>query len=157
MSEKFKLDRETNIKGRVDAMGRKWVIHRKRETGLCYIRPVPDREDAVIPDLMEGLWTTPDLLNDRLDRYLKLNWDEAERKSAQSARTAAYAKEHPEAVLVPIDAIPTTPERYAAEQLENEGGATVPDVAADMTSAEKEAVIQRAVDAENAAIALAKE
>ena len=156
MSDKFNLDRETNIKGRVDAMGRKWVIHRKRETGLCYIRPVPDREDAVIPDLMEGLWTTPDLLNERLDRYLKLNWDEAERKSAQSARTAAYAKEHPEAVLV-SDAYGPVTGVAGVEQMENEGAPIPPEPEKMFDILAHEENIQAAVDAENAAIALAKE
>lgn len=127
MSDKFDLNRETNIANNIDAAGRKWVIHRNRGNGLCYIRPEPDREDAVIPNLMSGHWTQPSYLKDQLIVYLNRNWDESERIQRQSARSNEYAKEHPKAVFV--EGLGPTPEQ----------------------------LIQAAVDEENAAIAKEKE
>ena len=125
MSEVQTIDRETNIKNNTDAAGKKWELFTDRQTGLAFTRPSPDRSDAVIPKLIEGRFTQTVLLQKAIDRYLELNWDEAELLQTKATRKSEAAKENP---------------------------AEVPDVAADMTAAEKTAVIQRAVDAENADI-----
>lgn len=88
MSE-FNLDREVSIEKNVDALGKKWVIHANRSNGLCYIRPEPDRADAVIPEDMRGLWTKPSLLKNKLDNYLNQSWDQAEAATQKAARKKA--------------------------------------------------------------------
>lgn len=93
MSE-FNLDREVSIKENVDASGRQWKIHINRSNGLCYVRPEPDRADAVIPKEMQGLWTKPSLLKPQLDKYLADSWDKAEAANAKAERKREAAREH---------------------------------------------------------------
>ena len=88
MSE-FNLDREVSIEKNVDALGKKWVIHANRSNGLCYVRPEPDRVDAVIPEDMRGLWTKPSLLKNKLDSYLNKSWDQAEAAAQKAERKKA--------------------------------------------------------------------
>ena len=89
--ETFNLDRETQIEANVDAFSRQWKIHSNRGTGLCYVRPNPDREDAVIPKEMGGLWTKPSLLTPKIKDYITKTWDEADlaNKKAERKRLAA--------------------------------------------------------------------
>lgn len=93
MSE-FNLDREVSIRERVDAEGRKWAIHVNRQNGLAYIRPEPDRVDAVIPKGMIGLWTKPSLLDEQLIKYLGQSWDKAEKANADAERKRQAAREY---------------------------------------------------------------
>lgn len=93
MSE-FNLDREMSIKENVDANGRQWKIHINRANGLCYVRPEPDRADAVIPKAMQGLWTKPSLLQPQLSKYLADSWDQAEAANAKAERKREAAREH---------------------------------------------------------------
>ena len=92
MSEEFNLDREVSIEKNVDATGKKWVIHVNRQNGLCFVRPEPDRSDAVIPETMGGLWTKPSLLEPRIKEYLNRSWDQAEAAKAKAERKAHKAK-----------------------------------------------------------------
>lgn len=93
MSETFDLDRETNLKHNIDATGKKWVIHRQRSNGLLYVRPEPDRVDAVIPKELSGLWTKIGLLQSQLDLYLANSWEKADKAKAANERKAQAAKE----------------------------------------------------------------
>ena len=93
MSE-FNLDREISIEKKVDAEGKKWVIHVNKQNGLCYLRPEPDRVDAVIPKELQGLWTKPSLLAPKLDIYLNQSWDKADRANAEAERKREAAREH---------------------------------------------------------------
>ena len=92
MSE-FNLDREVSIERNVDATGRKWIIHVNRQNGLCYVRPEPDRSDAVIPEEMKGLWTKPSLLQPRIKSYLKKSWDKADAANLAAERKREVARE----------------------------------------------------------------
>lgn len=92
MSE-FNLDRQVSIENNVDALGKKWVMHRNRQTGLCYIRPEPDRHDAVIPDNLQGLWTKPALLKQQLDVYLAKTWDKADEANVKAERKRKVAND----------------------------------------------------------------
>ena len=92
MSE-FNLDREVSIEKNVDATGKKWVIHVNRQNGLCYVRPEPDRSDAVIPDELQGLWTKPSLLQPKIEDYLNRTWDKAEAANAAAERKREVARE----------------------------------------------------------------
>lgn len=89
----FSLDRELSIENDVDATGKKWVIHMNRQNGLCYVRPEPDRSDAVIPDELQGLWTKPSLLVPKLKDYLNASWNHAEAAKQKADRKAQAAKE----------------------------------------------------------------
>jgi hypothetical protein len=93
MSEQFNLDRETNIANFIDPAGKKWEIHKKNGQALFHIRPNPDREDAVIPELLQGKWTKVVLLQEARDRYLKLAWDESELQARKNARSNELTKE----------------------------------------------------------------
>ena len=92
MSE-FNLDREVAIERNVDATGKKWVIHVNRQNGLCYVRPEPDRSDAVIPEQMKGLWTKPSLLQPRIESYLNASWDKADAANLAAERKREVARE----------------------------------------------------------------
>ena len=92
MSE-FNLDREVSIERNVDAEGRKWIIHVNRQNGLCFARPEPDRSDAVIPEVMKGLWTKPSLLQPRIQEYLNKSWDKADAANAAAERKREVARE----------------------------------------------------------------
>ena len=91
MSE-FNLDRDISIKNNVDAQGKKWVIHYNRGTSMCYVRPEPDRVDAIIPDELQGLWTKPSLVEPLIRKYLIESWDHADAVARKNARKAAAAK-----------------------------------------------------------------
>lgn len=92
MSE-FNLDREVSIQQNVDATGKKWVIHANRQNGLCYVRPEPDRSDAVIPEELQGLWTKPSLLEPKIKDYLARTWDKADAANAAAERKREAARE----------------------------------------------------------------
>jgi hypothetical protein len=91
MSE-FNLDREVSIQNKVDATGKKWNIHVNKQNGMCYVRPEPDRVDAVIPKPMQGLWTKPSLLEPVLVKYLNESWDQAEVAIQKAERKKAAQK-----------------------------------------------------------------
>lgn len=93
MSE-FNLDREVSIQNNVDAEGKKWVVHVQRSNGLCYARPEPDREDAVIPKEFQGLWTNPSKLMPKIMAYLNRTWDKAEKANLDAERKREVAREH---------------------------------------------------------------
>ncbi len=92
MSE-FNLDRDIAIKNNVDALGKKWVIHYNRGTSMCYVRPDPDRVDAVIPEEFQGLWTKPSIVEPIIKKYLNDSWDKAEAANAKAERKREVAKE----------------------------------------------------------------
>ena len=94
MSEEFNLDREVAIKNRVDATGKKWNIHVNRQNGMCYVRPEPDRTDAVIPEAMRGLWTKPILLEPIINKYLNASWDKADEANAKAERKREASREY---------------------------------------------------------------
>jgi len=85
--ERFNLDRETNIEKNVDAAGKKWEIFQTRGHPMYFARPNPDRTDAIIPELISGQWTNRQLLQDKIDLYLKRNWDESELVAKKNARS----------------------------------------------------------------------
>ena len=93
MSENFSLDREVSIQNNMDATGKKWVIHVNRQNGLCYVRPEPDRSDAVIPSDLQGLWTKPSLLIPKINDYLNKTWDKAEAANLAAERKREAARE----------------------------------------------------------------
>lgn len=93
MSEVSLLDPQECRANNRDATGRKWTIHQQRGRTLYFVRPDPDRTDAVIPVIMSGLFTNPRRAQAAIDRYLELHWEEAELKQKQSARKAAVKKE----------------------------------------------------------------
>lgn len=92
MSE-FNLDREMNIRNNIDAQGKKWVVHIKRGSNLCFARPEPDRADAHIPDLLAGHWTKVGMLNEKIKMYVTESWDKADELAKRAARKAQAAKE----------------------------------------------------------------
>ena len=89
----FDLDREVSIEKNIDATGKKWIIHANRQNGLCYVRPEPDRSDAVIPKDLKGLWTKPSLLMPRLKKYLEASWDQAARAQQRNQRKQKVAND----------------------------------------------------------------
>lgn len=97
MSDEFNLDREVAIERNIDATGKKWVIHANRQNGLCYVRPDPDRVDAVIPDTMKGLWTKAALLQGRILQYLNESWDKADAANQAAERKRQAAREYKKA------------------------------------------------------------
>ena len=94
MSDTYDLNRAQHEAENVDALGKKWVIHANRQNGLCYVRPEPDRSDAVIPQNMQGLWTKPSLLQEQVSKYVVDTWDVAEKAKADAERKAQAAKEN---------------------------------------------------------------
>jgi hypothetical protein len=91
--EQFDLDRTVALERKIDALGKRWVIHKQRSNGLMFIRPDPDRVDAVIPSKLQGLWTKIGLLQAQLDLYLNETWDQAEAAKLKAERKAQAAKE----------------------------------------------------------------
>lgn len=91
MSE-FSLDRELSIEKNVDATGKQWKIHVNRQNGLCYVRPEPDRVDAVIPKGLQGQWTRPSLLKVEIDKYLTESWDKADAANTKAERKREVAR-----------------------------------------------------------------
>jgi hypothetical protein len=94
--EVFNLDRESNIEKNIDAAGKKWEIFQTRGHPMYFARPNPDRSDAIIPELISGCWTNRPLLQDKIDLYLKRNWDESELTQKKNARTNQAAVEDKE-------------------------------------------------------------
>lgn len=92
-NDKFDLDRETNLKQNIDAQGKKWIVHKQKATGLLFVRPHPDRVDAVIPDKLQGLWTKIGLLQAQLDLYLLETWDKADKAKLDAERKKQAAAE----------------------------------------------------------------
>ena len=92
--EVFNLDRETNIEKNIDAAGKKWEIFQTRGHPMYFARPNPDRTDAIIPELISGQWTNRQLLQDKIDLYLKRNWDESELTQKKNARSNQAAVEN---------------------------------------------------------------
>ena len=92
MTEKFDLDRQTNEANSIDSNGKKWEIKQSRGRALYFARPNPDREDAVIPRKMRGLWTKVELLKKEIDKYISASWDQAEAATQKQARKAHAAK-----------------------------------------------------------------
>lgn len=92
MTEKFDLDRQTNEANSIDSNGKKWEIKQKRGRALYFTRPNPDREDAVIPRKMRGLWTKVELLKKEIDKYISASWDQAEAATQKQVRKAHAAK-----------------------------------------------------------------
>jgi hypothetical protein len=94
MSEQtFNLDRENNIKESVDAFGKQWKIHVQKGNGLCYVRPNPDREDAIIPEKLQGLWTKPSLVQPLIKAHCVASWDQAAAAKLKADRQEQAAKE----------------------------------------------------------------
>lgn len=93
MSEEFNLDREVALERNVDALGKKWVIHKTKSNGMLFVRPDPDRVDAVIPKKLQGLWTKIGLLQTQLDLYLNETWDKAEKAKLDAERKKQAAAE----------------------------------------------------------------
>ena len=92
-AEPFNLDRELSIEKNVDALGKQWEVHFNRGSSLCHIRPNPDRSDAQIPEILQGRWTKPSLLKDKLKEYLAESWDKSDKKVALAERTKQAALE----------------------------------------------------------------
>lgn len=88
----FDINREVSIERNVDATGKRWVVHANRSNGLCYIRPDPDRENAMIPPKMQGLFTKPFLAQAEISKYLKLSWDQAEEVQKRNKQKAERSK-----------------------------------------------------------------
>jgi hypothetical protein len=93
-AEQFNLDRETNIANSVDSTNKKWEIKLQRGTSLCFARPNPDREDAIIPKEIDGRWTKPSLLRDRIKQYVTKSWDIADAANVKAERKREVAKEY---------------------------------------------------------------
>ncbi len=146
MSDVFNLDREQNLKERIDPTGRKWEVHTKRGSSLYHARPNPDRDDAVIPSLFYGEWTKAELLLEKIDLYLTRAWDKSDAAAEDARRVKEAAKEQAKIKAA---------EDKAAAALGCADEVPVP--AVDMTADEKEAVIQRAIDADNAQFASTSE
>ena len=91
--EVFDLDREQNIEALVDSFGKQWKIVANKQTGLCYARPNPDREDAEIPKLLEGLWTKASLLKPLIVQYVTSTWDAADLAKTKLERKRQAALE----------------------------------------------------------------
>jgi hypothetical protein len=89
MTEVYNLDRETNIKNNVDALGKKWEVHQERGRALYHARPNPDRSDAVIPKNMQGSWTKVELLQAEILKYLHQTWNKAEQVKAKNDKRSA--------------------------------------------------------------------
>jgi len=94
MSEEFNLDRETNVENNIDSTGKKWEIKLQRGSSLCFARPNPDREDARIPKELEGRWTKPSLLRERIKEYVNKSWDIADAANIKAERKREVAKEY---------------------------------------------------------------
>ena len=91
--EKFDLNRTQNIDALVDAFGKQWTVVVNKQNGLCHARPNPDREDAIIPEVMGGQWTKPSLLIPKMRDYVVKTWDMADAKQKKMEREAQAAAE----------------------------------------------------------------
>jgi hypothetical protein len=112
MSEamKFDLDRETNMKHRIDPTGKKWEIHGKRGSSLVHARPNPDRADAQIPKEFEGEWTSPTVLKEKIDTWLTKVWNKSDELVRVNAMRAGRGE-------VLIDELPPHVQKTAEESL----------------------------------------
>ena len=93
MTEKFDLNREMNLENAIDAFGKKWHVMHIRGTALYEARPEPEVNGWKMPTQMEGRWTKPNLLKEKIDQYVLETWDMADKKSIKAER-----KEHVEKV-----------------------------------------------------------
>jgi len=76
--EQFNLDRHISEQHGVDPMGRKWEIHANRESSLVHARPNPDHPNASIPKEFDGKWTSTALLKEKIDVWIKQQWDKVD-------------------------------------------------------------------------------
>lgn len=91
--QEFNLDRHLSIENNIDAQGRKWeIVRSSRERALLRVKPNPYREDIECPREMVGEWTNKDLLQERIDKYLKRSWDHAESLAQKRAATERSKK-----------------------------------------------------------------
>ena len=93
MTEKFDLDRQTNLDNNIDGQGKKWEIKQERGRALYFARPNPDRADMLIPKNMQGLWTKVELLMTEIKMYVKQSWEHADLAAAKALRVKEAAKE----------------------------------------------------------------
>lgn len=98
--EKFDLDRQISLENSIDPTGKKWEIHGQRGSALVHVRPNPDREGAVIPKPLEGKWTSPSVLKEKIDVWLKTQWNASDKSvlKADGRKRAKSAKESLEAL-----------------------------------------------------------
>ncbi len=98
-------DRQFQTVPNTDATGKDWVIFRQRGTALYFVRPDPDREDAVIPDLVTGRFTKVELAQSAIERYLELNWAEAAKAKSKTMRVSeAEAEQRVREIQAAVDA-----------------------------------------------------
>ncbi len=98
-------DRQFQTVPNTDATGKDWVIFRQRGTALYFVRPDPDRSDAVIPELMDGRFTKVELAQSAIERYLELNWKEAALAKVKTTRTSeAEAEQRVREIQAAVDA-----------------------------------------------------
>lgn len=135
----FNPDRTYNVKNNIDPSGREWKIHKMRQQGLYYARPHPDREDAVLPKILEGRFTKSELCQRAINTYLSQSWDKSELAQVKSIRAKeakaeqANRSEDPGAL--------TASEMIALAEADAPKPEEVPDVAEDMTEEQKAKVI----------------
>lgn len=104
MSEQaFNLDRDTNLKNNIDAFGKKWSIFSPKSSALMVAISEPKSKP---PQLMQGQWTSKDLLMSRIRQHVKESWAQADladvraerkRELAREAKTKTKAKDKVEA------------------------------------------------------------
>lgn len=90
MNEVYNLERVTALENRIDPTGKKWVIKGNRESALVHARPDPDRVDAQIPKMFAGRWTSPSVLQLKIDGWLNREWDKSD-AAANKSRLKAHA------------------------------------------------------------------
>lgn len=90
MNEVYNLERQTALDNRIDPTGKKWIIKGNRESALVHARPEPDRVDAQIPTTFKGQWTSPTVLREKIDVWLKREWDKSD-AAANKSRLKAHA------------------------------------------------------------------
>ena len=97
-------DRQFQTVPNTDATGKDWVIFRQRGTALYFVRPDPDRTDAVIPALVDGRFTKVELAQSAIERYLELNWKEAALAKVKTTRTSeAEAEQRVREIQAAVD------------------------------------------------------
>lgn len=88
---KAQIDRDECIANNIDALGKRWRIKHIAHTSLYTVRPEPDREDAQIPKVFQGKYTSPDKAQAKIDLHLDQSWNHAEVAQAKAAGKAAVA------------------------------------------------------------------
>lgn len=102
-AQTFNLDRKVNIENDVDALGKKWEVHKQRGRALFIVRPNPDREDAVIPKTLSGEWTQEHILRENILTYVTSTWDQADLADVKAERKRQVALEAKETTTPVID------------------------------------------------------